>query len=124
MLHFAAISGDIGLPEGSDGLTRAEVWKLLDTYQTQWKERFDRHATALDRNTQAMTDGFNSIRLAMEDHAAEDRAVALRVHDIEEREKVATTTLSKRNLMASGALAAVVGPAMAALFRWFTGAPK
>jgi hypothetical protein len=46
---------------GSDGLTRAEVWKLLDTYQQQWKERFDRHAIALDRNTTAMTDGFNSI---------------------------------------------------------------
>src|ERR1019366_2278288 len=92
---------------GSDGLTRAEVWKLLDTYQSQWKERFDRHANALDRNTTAMMDGFKSITVAMENHAEEDRAVALRVHDLEEREKTAAATVTKRNMMASGGISLI-----------------
>lgn len=105
---------------GSDGLTRAEVWKLLDTYQQQWKERFDRHANALDRNTQAMTDGFNSIRQAMDAHAADDRLVERRVHDIEEREKVDAATVTKRNLVASGVTASIMGPSVAWLIhKWF-----
>lgn len=107
---------------GSDGLTRAEVWKLLDAYQQQWKERFDRHANALDRNTQAMTDGFNSIRAAMDTHAEDDRKVERRVHDIEEREKVAVATVTKRNMTASGVVAVVVGPLAAWAIRKLFGA--
>lgn len=104
-------------PAGSDGLTRAEVWKLLDAYQQQWKDRFDRHANALDRNTQAMTDGFNSIRAAMDAHAVDDRLVERRVHDIEEREKVATATVTKRNVAASGVVAVIMGPLAAWMIR-------
>ncbi len=88
----------------------------MDTYQLQWKERFDRHATALDRNTAAMTDGFNSIRNAMDRHAEDDRAVERRVHDIEEREKVAQATVTKRNMVASGVVSAIIGPLSAWIF--------
>ncbi len=109
------------MPDGSDGLTRAEVWHLLDVYQKQWSERFDRHSNALDRNTTAMTDGFKAIAARMDIHDAKDDAVERRVHDIEEREKNATVTVTKRNMIASGGVSLIVGPAAAAFFRWMTG---
>ncbi len=93
---------------GSDGLTRAEVWKLLDTYQQQWKDRFDRHSNALDRNTQAMTDGFNSIRQAMDDHAADDRLVADRVLTIETERGIEKRAASQHGAIAGSISAGLV----------------
>lgn len=93
---------------GSDGLTRAEVWKLMDTYQQQWKERFDRHAQALDRNTAAMTDGFTSIREAMDAHAADDRLVADRVLRIETERGIEKQIAGRRGAIAGTVTASLV----------------
>ena len=102
---------------GSDGLTRAEMYKWLETYDRRWAEGHERMRNSLDRNTQAMNDGFNSIRVEINVHSADDRIVERRVHDLEEREKVATATVTKRNLAASAIMSLVIGPAAAWLFR-------
>ena len=105
---------------GSDGLTRSEMYKWLETYDKKWADGHDRMRNALDRNTASMTDGFNSIRLAMDVHAADDRAVELRVHDLESREKMAAASMTKRNMAASGLVSLIIGPAAAWAFRWLS----
>lgn len=103
---------------GSDGLTRSEMYRWLETYDKKWAEGHERMRNALDRNTASMTDGFNSIRIAMDLHATDDRAVERRVHDIEEREKVTASTVTKRNIIASSITSLIIGPAAAWFFRW------
>ena len=103
---------------GSDGLTRSEMYKWLENYDRKWADGHERMRNALNRNTASMTDGFNSIRVAMDVHAADDRAVELRVHDLEQREKAAATMMTKRNLIAASFISFIIGPAAAWLFRW------
>ncbi len=104
---------------GSDGLTRAEVWKLLDTYQQQWRDRFERHANALDRNTAAMTDGFNSIRKAMDDDAGKVRAVADRVLTIETERGIEKRAASQHGAIAGSLSAGAVMGIVEGLKRLF-----
>lgn len=97
----------------SDGLTRQEVWKLLDTYNQQWRDGHERMRNAMDRNTQAMTDGFNGLRTLLATHEEADRKVERRVDHLEIQEDART----KRYMTMSGIVSLIVGPASAWLFK-------
>lgn len=107
-----------GLPS-SDGLTRAEVWKLLDTYQSQWKERFDRHANGLDRNTSAMTDGFTSMRQIMERDADIVQLIANRVLTIETERGIEKQIAARQGAIFGSVAAGLIIAAIEAVKRLF-----
>lgn len=103
----------------SDGLTRQEVWTLLENNNKWWRdalEASERHwreghariGNALDRNTQAMNDGFGSVRDAMTSHAREDELVARRVTVIETERAVEKRTTTQRGAIAGSIAAGLV----------------
>lgn len=110
---------DQGPNPGSDGLTRAEVWRLFESYNERWRDSHERMRNALDRNTQAMADGFEKMHSAFEEHEDADRLVERRVYDMEQREKTDKATIAKRHLAASGMMSVILGPLAAWFFRKF-----
>jgi len=102
-----------------DGLTRQEVWTLLENNNKWWRETLGasekhwqeghvRMSNALDRNTAAMTDGFNSIRSAMEKHGEEDELVERRVTIIETERGIEKQQAVRRGAVAGSITAALV----------------
>jgi len=98
------------------GISRAEAWRLVDDNNQQWRDAHSRQTNAIDRLTQTIETKFNALTEKMLAHETEDRAVALVVHDMLEREKH-----RKRQAAAAAALVSMfVGPGAAVLFkRWF-----
>lgn len=110
--------------ERRDGdITRAEVWRLVDDSNQQWRDAQARQTDAIDRLSAALGDQFKALndrisknedRLAK--HEDNGREVALIVHDIAEREK----NRMRQVTAASGLVAMIVGPGAAVLFKkWF-----
>lgn len=106
---------------GSDGLTRSEMYRWLETYDQKWAEGHERLRNALDRNTAEMRDGFNGIHADLEKRADEEHRLNLRVHDIEVSRTQEAATVTRRNLLGSGVVATVVGTVTAWLFKKFFG---
>lgn len=113
---------------GSDGLTRAEVWHLIEqsrtemekglyAYNEKWEAGHERIRNALDRNTTTMNDGFVEITQRLNAYSEQDRALALRVHDIERDRQREAATITKRNLFGSGAVATIMGALAAWVFK-------
>ena len=65
--------------------------------------------------------GFAKVAEQLRDHEAEDREVAIRVALLEDREARAKAEASRRGALIGGAVAAVVGPTAAAIWRKLTG---
>lgn len=67
-----------------------------------------------------MNANFGQLRADFRAHEDEDRREWLRIHDLEQREQTSRDTITKRNLIGSGIVSAIVGPGAAFLFKkWF-----
>ena len=104
----------MGQGPDSDSLPYSWLTQRLDSIE----RRMTDHNAAMraDMNT-----GFRDLSNQFREHETEDRGVERRVHDIEEREKTAAATVTKRNMMASGGIAAILGPASAYIFKKWLG---
>lgn len=103
-----------------DNLTRAEVWRLVDDSNRQWRDAHERQTNALDRLTDEFKRRFDVNDKRFDQHIEEDQKLALAVHDILSRENDRDKAMTKRSAAAAGLVAMIVGPGAAVLFRkWF-----
>src|SRR3954468_5477034 len=88
-----------------DNLTRAEVWRLVDDSNRQWRDAHERQTNAIDRLTEEIKRRFDVKDRGSDEQVEEDRKVALVVHDILARENDRDKAMTKRSAAAAGLVA-------------------